>query len=180
MRIIITYALFALLCISSCKEDDPGDVIKEYKKISQHLSEYSHKTIDLTGITEIGGTMTGYFKDKSLKMVAVEVFADTGRNYTEFYFSDDNLLFVLREDFSYNRPYHYTEERARANNDTVWYDDKKTVMKTARYYFKDERMMKWVDERGRDISDDSREFAFEEKKMFSDAKRLQKMMKEAE
>jgi hypothetical protein len=180
MKKFLLVVLLAIIFIPSCKIDDEADIMEIYNKINTELPTYTHKTVDMVGISKDGGVITGYFKGKEIKKVTVESYFDTGRDYTEYYYADDDLVFVLQQKYHYNRPDYYTEERARANNDTEWYDDTRSTKRTSRFYFKDDEMIKWIDEKNFNRSEDSKDFEEQQKKIYADDKRIQQMMKEAQ
>ena len=180
MKKIIVAFLLATLCFSSCSEDDISGTIKMCSEINGHLSDYKKKSIDLTGITAGGGSVSGYFKGKHLVMATVSTFAEYNRNVTEYYFDDDKLACVLKQDYTYNQPTYYTDEMAREDGDTAahgGYDDTKTKLKVTRYYFYDGRMVKWFDDNNKLISDNDRHYEFQTAMLLSDAEKLQKMLK---
>jgi len=180
MKKITGLVVFIILSFTACKIDDQGDIMKVFNKINADIPKYKHKTIDMTGITRDGGTITGFYDGKELKKAMVEFYFDTGRDISEYYYDDGALALMVIQKYHYNRPYYYDEERARANNDTIWYDDSKSEVKTIRCYFKDGDMIKWVDENKLSRQPDSHEFTQQQKRSLSDSKRLKKMLDEAQ
>jgi len=180
MKKLIALTFMAVLFIASCKEDDIGDIMSVYNLTNKEMPTYTHKTVDMTGTTKTGGTVNGYYKGKDLRKATLEFFFDTGRTYSEFYFDDGELVMMVQQKFHYNRPYYYDEDRARANNDTEWYDDSKSEKMMTRCYFKDGDMIKWVDDNKLNRLPDTKEFANQQKQVIADAESIKKMLNEAQ
>ena len=178
MRNLFISVFVAMVGLSSCREDDITGTVKKCKDINEHLSSYKQKAIDLTGVAEQNGTVTGYFKDKELIMASVANFGESNRRVDEFYFDDEKLICINREEFTYNKPRYYTEDVAQKSGDSVWYDDKKTVMQNTRFYFYDNRMVKWIAPNNKEIPDNDRKYDYTERSLLNDAGKLVKMLKD--
>jgi len=169
----------AIIGISSCKKKQ-GDVMADIKKkvsqIDQGLKDLSHKQVeDLS--TRGGGTIIGYYDGEEVKKIRAEQFTDTCRTFSELYFDDGMLIFVLEHYYIYNKPMTYTEDVARANNDTVWYDDKKTIAQTNLYYLKSNKLFKWMRDNS-DVTVNSSEFINREPQLWTKALIFMKELKE--
>jgi hypothetical protein len=90
------------------------------------------------------------------------------------------LIFVTRQEYIYNKPQYYTEEKAIENNDTVWYDDKKTVLQMSRFYFNKNKLIKWIDgaNNGEDVAVNKPEFTNKESSLWAETVILLKQLKE--
>ncbi len=80
--------------------------------------------------------------------------------------------------FKYNRPDTLTEEKAKANHDSVWYDDKKTKMEITRFYLNKNKLVKWILPGGKEVSPVSAEFIDKEPMLWAEAALLIKELKE--
>ncbi len=175
-------SIFFLFVIgfSSCKEK-PEDALanakKKYEAINKKLDDYKSKTID--DITsKAAGTITGYYREDELKKIHAEHFTDTDRVFSEYYFDDGMLVFIEQQDFVYNKPNTYTEEKAKANNDSVWYDDKKTKMEISRYYFYKNKLLKWLKPGNKEVAPATAEFIDKESVLWGETVILIKELKE--
>ncbi len=173
---LLTIALFFVLSLNSCREDDINDTIKECKNINEHLTSYQQKTIDLPAQSTEGGSVTFYSKDEKLAMVRAVYYGESARSDARYYFKDDNLISVIQEEYTYNRPIYVTEERAKADGDSTWYDDSKTVRTTNRYYFYDGDMVKWIDKDNKEIPESNKKYRLQAAILFKDAEKIKKMM----
>ena len=130
----------------SCKNKPMGEdeIMKECEKITKALPQYKLKQME--GYPEPEKrSLSGYFEDDKLRLINESYFSDTDRVFTHYYVKSNALIYAYREDFIYNRPVNYTEDSAKKNNDSVWYDDTTTVLKTSDDYFADGKMLKWLD-----------------------------------
>ena len=146
MNKVIQVLLLTVFCLGSCKqkpENVIADIMKHYEKINSTLKDYKVKQVD--DITSpASGTITGYYREDEIKKIESEHFTDTSRTFSEYYFDDGMLIFIIKQNFIYNRPNTYTEEVAKAKGDSVWYDDKKTRMEITKFYFSNNKLLKWV------------------------------------
>ena len=175
MRLLIL-TLLITIGYSSCSEDDISGTEKKCKAIEGHLSSYKQHSIDYSGTVDQGGSVTGYFDSDKLVMASVVTIGETERETEEYFFDDNALICVKKERFIYNQPSYMTEERALKNGDTTWYDDKKTVMKVSYFYFYDDRMVKWINEDKKVISDEDRKYMFQTNVLLNGAEKLKKML----
>jgi hypothetical protein len=180
MRKFITLFCLLAVCFSSCKkkqEDILADIRKKYGEINNKLKDYTRKQVD--DITTVGaGTITGYYRDDEIKKLVAERFTDTCRTFTEDYFDDGMLIFMVEQNFVYNKPNTYTEEKARALGDSVWYDDKKTTMETNRFYFHKNKLIKWIDADNSDMPVNTSEFSDRQSLIWAKTAVLIKQLKE--
>ncbi len=177
-------SLFILLVIafSSCKkkpEDVVASVTKNVASIDNKLNEYKAKSVD--DITsKAKGTLTGYYRENEVKKIYSEHFTDTSRIFAEYYFDDGMLIYIREQNFRYNCADTITEEKAKAKNDTVWYDDKKTKLEISRFYFNKNKLVKWIVPGNKEITPATAEFIDKESILWGETVILIKELKEQE
>ncbi len=180
MRQFLTLLFLSLLCFSSCKRkqaDILADIRKNYTEINNNLKDYTRKQVD--DITSaINGSITGYYRDDEIKKINSEHYSDTCRTFSEYYFDDGMLIFIIRQNYVYNKPRTYTEEKAKANNDSVWYDDKKTRLEISRFYFDKNKLIKWLNPDNIDIPVNTAEFINMQSALWAETVILIKQLKE--
>ncbi len=151
MTRIIAMVIATIFCVTACKkkpEDTIASINKKHEKINSKLPDYKFVQVDDI-VSKEQGKIGGYFRDEEAKKIKTEYFGEKSRSFTEYYFDDGMLIYVESQDFIYNLPNTYTEEKARAAGDSVWYDDTKTTMEINRYYFSENKLIKWTG-RGKD------------------------------
>ena len=82
------------------------------------------------------------------------------------------------EDYKYNKPASYTEEKAKANGDSIWYDDKKTRLEKSRFFFNENKLVKWNLPDGKEVDSKSIQFINMESRLWAETLVLMKELKE--
>ncbi len=180
MNKALTILLLATALFTSCKkkpEDAVANAMKHYTEINNKQKDYTVKRVDDITSAAIG-TITGYYRDEEVKKIVSEYFTDTSRTFTEYYFDDGMLIFILKQSFVYNRPRTYTEEKARAQGDSVWYDDKKTRLDISRFFFANNKLVKWFGPDNKEVSNKSWAFTNKETTLWAETIVLIKELKE--
>jgi len=180
MHKFLASLLIILTCFSSCKKKE-SDIIADIKKntaeINGKLKKYTMKTVDdLTNAT--GGKIAGYYRDEEVKKIYAEHFGETGRTFSEYYFDDGMLIQIIKQEFIYNRPQSYTEEKAKLDKDTEWYDDKKTKLEIYHYYFSKNKLIKWTGNEDKVITVSSSNFTDKESELWAETLIYLKELKE--
>lgn len=180
MNKVFKLFLLAIICFSSCKKKPANvvaDIMKHYQEINKKQKDYTPKHVD--DITSAaGGTITGYYRDNEVKKIVSEHFTDTCRTFTEYYFDEGMLIFILRQNFVYNKPVSYTEEKAKEKGDSTWYDDKKTKMEISRFFFYENKLVKWIGPDNKEIDAKSWAFTNKESALWAETIVLMKELKE--
>jgi len=153
------------------------DVNKTRDKINKQLKDYTSKRVNDLSSKALGSIM-GYYREAEVRKIYAEHYTDTNRVFDEYYFDDGMLIYVLEQNFKYNRPNTLTEEKAKANHDSVWYDDKKTKMEITRFYLNKNKLVKWILPGGKEVPPASAEFIDKEPMLWAQAALLIKELKE--
>lgn len=134
-----------IVSLAACKSKPEDVIAKTKKKVAEtekKLPDLKQRTVD--DITSAArGNITGYYKNDEVKKIYSEHFSDTNRVFISDYFDDGLLIYIEEDNFRYNCSDKITEQVAAENKDTVWYDDKRTKLLVSRYYFNDNKLIKW-------------------------------------
>lgn len=136
--------------------------------INKNLKNYSYREAQ-DMISKETGSVTGYFDDEQPAKVSTQAFGETRRVFRDFYFDEGMLALVSEQVYTYNKPNTYTESVAKAAGDSVWYDDTKTVYTVNTYFFKDNKLIKWVGPDGKDVATNSPDFTKMDPELLSQA-----------
>ncbi len=179
MRKVITLFLIILLGMFSCKENsgEIKDILEKCREIDKDSKDYTLKIMDGFPNPE-NNTIKGYYKGKDPSLLVIESYRDTCRIFTHIYFNANEIICAVEQKFVYNKPNTYTEEIAKAQNDSVWYDDKKTILKTGSMYFKENKLNKWLTNDNAEIPSSSSLFANKQDEIIEEALLAIKMFKE--
>lgn len=167
--------LSAMLFLSSCSEDDITDTQKKMKETDAGIAGYKSKVIELPMQKDEGGSVTMYTRDGKLVLTTDTAYTQSGTSSARYYFDDEDLAAVVQNEYVYNQPIYYTREMAIEDGSKEWHDDRKTVKKTNSYYFYNNRMVKWVNENGVEISDNNKKYELQQAILIKDAEKIKKM-----
>jgi len=177
MRSLKATILSIFLCASCYAQNDDAieQIRQSYTQISQNTRTFSSKEKDDNGNSTDGGKVTAYFQGKVIQLITGVYMGESGKQRIEYYFKDGKLIFAVNVDFTYNRPYSYDEKAAKKNQDTAWFDPRKTVMVIDRYYFDKDKLIQWISSGKNDHTFDVKKHEAKEKQLLSDATRLKKL-----
>lgn len=147
------------------------------EKINTKLKDYSMRKVDDL-VVEGTGVVTGYFRDEEVKKVLTERYGTESRMFTEYYFDDGELIYVLQQEYVYNKPNTYTEEVAKFQGDSVWYDDTKTKLEINKYYLSDNKLIKWTGPSDNDVPVNIADFTRKEPLVLAEALMALKKLKD--
>jgi hypothetical protein len=122
--------------------NDPIDPIRQhYANINQNVSSYRRVKKELWGFSPEGGELVAYFHGPTLMKIVATFLGETGRAVEEYYFWDGKVMFVLSTDNRYDKPFGKVVRK----NET-------------RLYFKQDKLIRWLGEDGKEVAPDSSEY----------------------
>lgn len=136
---------------------DPIETIRQhYASINKNVPLYRRVKKNLSGFSGEGGELLAYFHGPSVMKMVATFFGETGKAVEEYYFWNGKLIFVFSTDNRYDRPL-----------------SGKIVKKTeGRFYFKDDKLIKWIGEEGKEVAPDSTDYASKQVDYLKIAKQL--------
>ena len=170
MKRILTVAIAAIL-VSTClanilgplsiaaspqAEDPTASIRRHYAEINRSVAKYKKVKKELWGFSAEGGLMVAYFYGRGIFKIAATFYGETGRASEEYYYWDDKLIFVLRTDHTYSKPLSGKIVRTR----------------TSRFYFSDDKLIRWIDEDGKQVASDKSEYAEKQKDYLDSSKQF--------
>src|SRR6266481_3690865 len=154
---VFLLALFILSVYGSAKAQSEAaiEVIRQhYAAINKNVTLYRRVKKDLSGYSAEGGELIAYFHGPTIMKIAATFFGETGRSTEEYYYWDGKLIFVFRREARYDKPL----------------SGKIVATKEIRLYFKDDKMIRWIDENGKGVAAGSTEFPDKEKEYLKSSK----------
>jgi hypothetical protein len=154
---LVTLLLFISVFVQTtgAQSTDPIETIRQhYAAINKNVTLYRRARKTLPGYSEEGGQLIAYFNGPTIMKIAATFFGETGRSTEEYYYWDGKLIFVFRREARYDKPLSGTI----------------VATKESRLYFKDDKMIRWIDENGKDVAAGSTEFAEKEKEYLQSSK----------
>lgn len=111
----------------------------KYAEIEKELKDCRQVKRDLPGESAEGGELIAYFKDRSLEKLSAKFFGETGKALEEYYFAENQLIFVLRVESHYTKPMSGVTKN-------------KTEQ---RFYFADDKLIRWLNPDNKDVTGDA-------------------------
>lgn len=149
---------------------DPIQSIREqYAKINKNAARYRSVKKELSGFSAEGGTLVAYFDGPKIMKIVATHYGEGGNAVEEYYYGDDQLIFVFRKDSIYDKPGSGKVVRTAEN----------------RFYFANDRLIRWIDENAKQIASSNSEYLEKEKdnlqssRQFTDGARSTKSTIEA-
>lgn len=112
-----------------------SSIRQRYAAINKSARKYRKVKKELSGFSLEGGELIAYFHGPRIVKITAAYFGESGRATEEYYYSDEKLIFVFRRDYTYDEPMTGKVIRTQAN----------------RFYFENDRLIRWIDENGRAI-----------------------------
>ncbi len=126
----------SLPSVRACASVDAIETIRShYTAINKKLSRYRRVKKELSGYSAEGGALEAYFDGAAIKKIVATHYGEIGKAVEEFYYWDDQLIFVFRKDFQYDKPLSGRTVSTKEN----------------RFYFDKDRLIRWIGEKGRQI-----------------------------
>jgi hypothetical protein len=133
----------AVSAASFAQANDSIESIRQhYTNINQNVARYRRVKKNLAGFSAEGGELLAYFHGPTVMKMVATFFGESGRTVEEYYLWNGQLIFVLRTENHYDKPL-----------------SGKVVRKIeSRFYFKDDKLIRWLDENGKEVSSSSEEY----------------------
>ena len=142
------------------------DIRKKYKIINDNCNLYKRISSGLMGYSTEGGNIVAYFDNADLRKAVVTYYGETGKVIYEYYVWDNDVFFIFRQDFYYNSPIYWTEDKPEEGIEA--YDENKTKIFENRYYFSNDKLIRWIDPDKKFVNPESEEFKKEESDLLKD------------
>jgi len=154
---IFLLALFILSAHGSAKAQSEAaieTIRQHYAAINKNVTLYRRVKKDLSGYSAEGGELIAYFHGPTIMKIAATFFGETGKTTEEYYYWDGKLIFVFRQESHYDKPLSGKVVSTIEN----------------RFYFRDDKLIRWIDENGKEVAAGSTEFAEKEKEYLQSSK----------
>lgn len=135
-------------------------ISKKVQRINDSLKAYTTVEKDVYDESTEGGVLIAYYDhSKKLKKIAATYYGEMGKAEIDYYFVDKKVLFVLKREYTYDKP--------------MYIEGSQTVsVQTSEYYFANNRMIRWKNYNNELVAPNSDEFIQEEKQRLEDAKNI--------
>ncbi|WP_298611335.1 hypothetical protein [uncultured Thiothrix sp.] len=174
MRYLI---LAVLLCLSFPSwADDPAieKIRQTYNQIHSSLNSLKRSEFE-SGWQSTEGVEAVKYQDRQGKvnLIKVTAFGEMGKTMSEYYYQNQQVIFALEITKNYNTPMYIDDKKAKELGIEP-YDPKKTTTTENRYYFKQHKMIRWL-EGSQSIKASDTRFNKEASRIVSDSQKLFKL-----
>jgi hypothetical protein len=156
VAIIFLFGCFAFLQTNAQSQDPVQVIRRQYAAINRRAAKYKKVKKELLGFSAEGGELVAYLNGPSIVKISATFYGEMGRATDEFYYSNDKLIFVFRRQSHYRAPLSGKVVRTTEN----------------RYYFKDDKLIRWIGEDGKQVSPTAPEFAQGETRLLASSKQF--------
>ena len=148
---------FMPLCAPKAQAEDPiASIRRNYAEINRSTVKYKKVKKELSGFSTEGGELVAYFDGTRIMKIVTMFYGEIGKASEEYYYRDGKLIFVLRTDYRYNKPLSGNVVRITLN----------------RFYFSNHRLIRWVDERGKQVAYETSEYSEKQKDYLDNSKQF--------
>jgi hypothetical protein len=137
-RMVKNKKLLVMVCLlaagTSVRAADPSveekikSIRAKYAEIEKGLKDCREVKRDLPGESTEGGELKAYFKERTLEKLSATFFGETGKALVEYYFWENQLIFVLRVESHYTKPMSGVVK----------------IKTEERFYFADGKLIQWL------------------------------------
>lgn len=155
--LILTLAVSSAFANLSPQGDDAVNSIRQhYAQINRSAGLYKKVKKELSGFSAEGGELLAYFHGPSVMKMVATYFGEGGRAFEEYYFWNGKLIFVLQTDLRYDKPLSGKVVKKAEN----------------RFYFSDDKLIRWIDENSKEVASEKAEYAEKQKEYLDSSKQF--------
>jgi hypothetical protein len=155
--VFLALAIPAAFAKPGVQATDPIAPIRQhYAQINSNVRLYRRVKKELSGFSAEGGELVAYFHGPSIMKMVATYFGEGGKATEEYYYWDGKLIFVLRTDYRYNRPL----------------TGKVVKTDVSRFYFNADKLIRWIDETGKQQASGTTEYDEKQKEYLESSKQF--------
>ena len=161
MKRIVTILFLMMLVPTAFATPPQGEeqiqsIRQHYGQINGGVARYKRVKKNLTGFSAEGGVLIAYFHGPTIMKMVATYYGETGRAAEEYYYWDGKLIFVMRRDHRYSKPL----------------SGKIVSTKEDRFYFSNDKLIRWIDENAKQVAVDAPEYQEKQKEFLDSSKEL--------
>jgi len=154
---VLTDIAGSLSAPPSPQPEDPITAIRRhYAQINRSAAKYKKVKKELSGFSTEGGQLVAYFDGPRISKIAATFYGKIGKASEEYYYWENKLIFVLRTDYRYNKPLSGKVVRTTVD----------------RFYFSNDKLIRWIDENGKQVASDTGEYQDKQKEYLANSKQF--------
>jgi hypothetical protein len=142
-KLLVIVCLLAGAALIQAADSPVEEKIKsiraKYTEIEKELKDCRQVKRDLPDESAEGGELTAYFKVSNLRKLSAKFFGETGKALEEYYFAENEVIFVLRVESRYTKPMSGVVKNRTEQ----------------RFYFADGKLIRWLNPDNKDVTADA-------------------------
>ena len=171
-RIIVSIVALLFAGTSFAGDHAVLHIRKECRAIQSALPRLKAESLELNDYSPEGGDGTAFRDSKgNIRFIRVSFYGETGKVIEEFCYENEVLIFALSQTHRYNTAIYITQEEAKKDGSEA-FDSQKTAVTEDRYYFKNGKMIQWLNKKQLTVHAESEEFKAAEKKALKMAEQM--------
>jgi GH24 family phage-related lysozyme (muramidase) len=168
-------SLLLVLCVMPAFANDDAaiaNIRQAYEQTHNNLCKFKTTEFD-AGVNSSEGVEAKAFRDKDgqIKLIKTIIYGEMGKNTREYYYANNQLIFVLDSNQTYNAPMYLDDVQAKAAG-VAPFDPTKTTTTENRYYFKNNQLIRWLDPQKKAIASNTSNYQLQAKTLLADSNRL--------
>lgn len=155
---------------SKAKDKIIKDIQEKFSTIN--AESYREVSKDLMDRSTEGGSLIGYFEGDKLRRIVATLYGEMGKWIREYYFWEESLIFAFTQYLHYVYPVGLD---IPVNFENPVSEDIGKITEN-RYYFKNDKMISWLDSEGKEVDVGNPEFKKREMGAITEAKEFMGML----
>lgn len=128
------------------------EVDQSVHKIDQDQKNYHPKSEPMMGLSTEGGDRVCYYYQDRLRKVTITLYGEMGRFIANYYFADDQLIYIFTTHFDYDKPFYVKGFKVK-------------TIQNDYYYFRRGNLIRWVKSGGEVVKSTSEDFLKEQQEI---------------
>lgn len=157
----------------------PSLALAETAQIQQIRNNYEHLQLKMCNFDpqELKQSTSGLesvaFKDAKgqVQMLKVIAISPQGQNVKEFFYADNQLIFVKEKSQIFNSSFYGTAAEAQAQGVEV-YDPQKTMSSEQHYFFAENQLVEWQDQTKKSVAANTELFQQQEEALLNQSAQM--------
>ena len=172
-KLLISFILLVGSPVVMANQDaDIANIRQAYEQTYNNLCKFKATEFE-SGENSSEGVEAKSFRDKDgqIKLIKTIIYGEMGKDTREYYYTNNQLIFVLDSAQTYNAPMYLDNAQAKAAG-VEPFDPIQTTTSENRYYFKNNQLIRWLDNQKKSIANNTSDYKLQEKMLLADSNRL--------
>lgn len=153
-----------------------SDIREKFKSINENAeTTYIKKEHEIEASSSEGSEVYSYYDKNDLRKIHVSFYGEIGKSIIEYYFWNESVFFIFRQDYAYNSSIYNFEDMPELGIEA--HDPEKTIIEENRFYFNQNKLIRWLDPEKKQIDPLIPEFRQKEFELVGETESIQSQIK---